>query len=84
MDNAGILAFGDAHEVSIKVETHNHPSALRPFGGANTGVGGVVRDVLGVSKALPITNTNVLCWAADPARSRAFARCAATDAWPRA
>lgn len=61
VDNAGILAFGDAHEVSIKVETHNHPSALEPFGGANTGVGGVVRDVLGVS-ALPIANTDVLCF----------------------
>ncbi|KPV48451.1 phosphoribosylformylglycinamidine synthase, partial [Kouleothrix aurantiaca] len=61
VDNAGILAFGENHEVSIKVETHNHPSALEPFGGANTGVGGVVRDVLGVS-ALPIANTDVLCF----------------------
>jgi phosphoribosylformylglycinamidine synthase len=61
VDNAGIVAFGDAHEISIKVETHNHPSALEPFGGANTGVGGVVRDVLGVS-ALPIANTDVLCF----------------------
>jgi phosphoribosylformylglycinamidine synthase subunit PurSL len=61
VDNAGIVAFGDTHEVSIKVETHNHPSALEPFGGANTGVGGVIRDVLGVS-ALPIANTDVLCF----------------------
>ena len=61
VDNAGIIAFGEAHEVSIKVETHNHPSALEPFGGANTGVGGVVRDVMGVS-AQPIANTNVLCF----------------------
>ncbi|MBC8161976.1 MAG: phosphoribosylformylglycinamidine synthase subunit PurL [Roseiflexaceae bacterium] len=61
VDNAGIIAFGEAHELSIKVETHNHPSALEPFGGANTGVGGVVRDVLGVS-AQPIANTNVLCF----------------------
>ncbi|MFQ5421948.1 MAG: AIR synthase-related protein, partial [Anaerolineae bacterium] len=45
----------------FKVETHNHPSALEPFGGANTGVGGVVRDVLGVS-ARPIANTDVLCF----------------------
>ena len=45
----------------IKVETHNHPSALEPFGGANTGVGGVVRDVIGVS-ARPIANTDVLCF----------------------
>jgi phosphoribosylformylglycinamidine synthase II len=61
VDNAGILAFGEAHEVSFKVETHNHPSALEPFGGANTGVGGVIRDVLGVS-ARPIANTDVLCF----------------------
>lgn len=61
VDNAGIIAFTDDYEVSFKVETHNHPSALEPFGGANTGVGGVIRDVLGVS-ALPIANTDVLCF----------------------
>jgi phosphoribosylformylglycinamidine synthase subunit PurSL len=61
VDNAGIIAFTDEYEVSIKVETHNHPSALEPFGGANTGVGGVIRDVLGVS-ARPIANTDVLCF----------------------
>jgi phosphoribosylformylglycinamidine synthase subunit PurSL len=60
-DNAGIIAFDRDHEISFKVETHNHPSALEPFGGANTGVGGVVRDVLGVS-AEPIANTDVLCF----------------------
>jgi phosphoribosylformylglycinamidine (FGAM) synthase PurS component len=43
VDNAGIVDFDDETEVSFKVETHNHPSALEPFGGANTGVGGVVR-----------------------------------------
>jgi phosphoribosylformylglycinamidine synthase len=61
VDNAGILDFDDEHEISIKVETHNHPSAIEPFGGANTGVGGVVRDVLGVS-AKPIAATDVLCF----------------------
>lgn len=61
VDNAGILAFDDHHEVSFKVETHNHPSAIEPFGGANTGVGGVIRDVLGVS-ARPIAATDVLCF----------------------
>ncbi|MDW8214265.1 MAG: phosphoribosylformylglycinamidine synthase subunit PurL [Roseiflexaceae bacterium] len=61
VDNAGIVAFDDHFEISFKVETHNHPSALEPFGGANTGVGGVVRDVLGVS-AQPIANTDVLCF----------------------
>jgi phosphoribosylformylglycinamidine synthase subunit PurSL len=67
-DNAGVIAFDRGHEISFKVETHNHPSALEPFGGANTGVGGVVRDVLGVS-AEPIANTDVLCFGpldADP------------------
>ena len=61
VDNAGIIAFGDDDALSFKVETHNHPSALEPFGGANTGVGGVVRDVLGVS-GQPIANLDVLCF----------------------
>ncbi|MCC6315616.1 MAG: phosphoribosylformylglycinamidine synthase subunit PurL, partial [Thermomicrobiales bacterium] len=60
-DNAGVIAFDTDRDVSFKVETHNHPSAIEPFGGANTGVGGVVRDVLGVS-AEPIANTDVLCF----------------------
>lgn len=61
VDNAGIVAFDDTTDVAIKVETHNHPSALEPFGGANTGVGGVVRDVIGVS-ARPVACTDVLCF----------------------
>ena len=61
VDNAGIFAFDDRLDLAVKVETHNHPSALEPFGGANTGVGGVVRDILGVS-ARPIACTDVLCF----------------------
>jgi phosphoribosylformylglycinamidine synthase subunit PurSL len=61
VDNAGIIDFDDEYEISFKVETHNHPSAVEPFGGANTGVGGVIRDVLGVS-AKPIAATDVLCF----------------------
>ena len=61
VDNAGIVAFDDAVDLAIKAETHNHPSAVEPFGGANTGVGGVLRDVLGVS-ARPIASTDVLCF----------------------
>lgn len=61
VDNAGVIAFNDRWDLAFKVETHNHPSALEPFGGANTGVGGVVRDILGVS-ARPIANTDVLCF----------------------
>src|ERR1051325_2211447 len=49
VDNAGIVDFDDEFEISFKVETHNHPSAVEPFGGANTGVGGVIRDILGDS-----------------------------------
>ncbi len=61
VDNAGILEFDDEYEMSFKVETHNHPSAIEPFGGANTGVGGVIRDIMGVS-ARPIAATDVLCF----------------------
>ena len=61
VDNAGIINFDNEFEISFKVETHNHPSAIEPFGGANTGVGGVIRDVLGVS-AKPIANTDILCF----------------------
>ncbi len=61
VDNAGIIAFDDNWDLSFKVETHNHPSALEPFGGANTGVGGVIRDIMGVS-ARPIAITDVLCF----------------------
>lgn len=61
VDNAGIVAFDDAFDVAIKVETHNRPSALEPFGGAATGVGGVIRDIMGVS-ARPIAALDVLCF----------------------
>ena len=61
VDNAGIIEFDGDNEISFKVETHNHPSAIEPFGGANTGVGGVIRDVIGVS-AKPIAATDVLCF----------------------
>ncbi len=60
-DNAGIVDFGDGYAVAAKVETHNHPSAIEPFGGAATGVGGVIRDILGVWGE-PIANTDVLCF----------------------
>ncbi|MHB8566691.1 MAG: phosphoribosylformylglycinamidine synthase subunit PurL [Nitrososphaerales archaeon] len=60
-DNAGIVKFEETFSIAAKVETHNHPSAIDPFGGAATGVGGVVRDILGVW-ADPIANTDVLCF----------------------
>ncbi|MBT7347025.1 phosphoribosylformylglycinamidine synthase subunit PurL [Candidatus Bathyarchaeota archaeon] len=60
-DNAGLVDFTDDVTIAIKVETHNHPSAIEPFGGAATGLGGVIRDILGVW-ANPIANTDVLCF----------------------
>ncbi|MBN2334965.1 phosphoribosylformylglycinamidine synthase subunit PurL [Candidatus Bathyarchaeota archaeon] len=60
-DNAGIVDLTDNIGVAVKVETHNHPSAIEPFGGAATGLGGVIRDILGVW-ADPIANTDVLCF----------------------
>lgn len=61
VDNAGIIDFDDEVQISFKVETHNHPSAIEPFGGANTGLGGVIRDILGVS-AKPIAATDIFCF----------------------
>lgn len=63
-DNAGIVRFDDDYNVAFKVETHNRPSALEPYGGANTGIGGVIRDTLGTGMgAKPICNTDVFCFA---------------------
>lgn len=63
-DNAGVVTFDAAQHVCMKVETHNHPSALEPYGGANTGLGGVIRDPMGTGLgARPICNTDVFCFA---------------------
>jgi len=63
-DNAGIVKFDDKQNVCIKVETHNHPSAIEPYGGANTGLGGVIRDPLGTGLgARPVCSTDVFCFA---------------------
>ncbi len=62
-DNAGIIRFDDFYNICFKVETHNHPSAIEPYGGANTGVGGVIRDVMGTGLGgKPILNTDVFCF----------------------
>ncbi len=62
-DNAGIISFNEKFDLAFKVETHNHPSALDPYGGANTGIGGVIRDVLGAGLgAKPVANTDVFCF----------------------
>ncbi|MCX7703091.1 MAG: phosphoribosylformylglycinamidine synthase subunit PurL [Planctomycetota bacterium] len=63
-DNAGIIEFDEKYNLCFKVETHNHPSAIEPYGGAATGIGGVIRDPLGTGLgAEPIANTDVFCFA---------------------
>jgi phosphoribosylformylglycinamidine synthase len=63
-DNAGVVRFDERYHVCFKVETHNHPSAIEPYGGANTGLGGVIRDPLGTGLgARPVCNTDVFCFA---------------------
>jgi len=59
--NAGIVSYTPGVTLAIKAETHNHPSAIEPFGGANTGVGGVIRDVMGTAHD-PIAVTDILCF----------------------
>ncbi len=44
-ENAGVLDVGDGWAVAFKIESHNHPSAVEPFQGAATGVGGIIRDI---------------------------------------
>lgn len=66
VDNAGVIAFDDDNAVCFKVETHNHPSAIEPYGGAATGIGGCIRDVIGTGLAArPIASTDIFC-VADP------------------
>jgi phosphoribosylformylglycinamidine synthase II len=63
-DNAGIVRFDKKQDVCVKVETHNSPSALDPYGGALTGILGVNRDILGCGQgSRPIANTDVFCFA---------------------
>jgi phosphoribosylformylglycinamidine synthase len=64
VDNAGVVRWDENWGVCFKVETHNSPSALEPYGGALTGILGVNRDILGTGLgARPICNTDVFCFA---------------------
>ncbi len=63
-DNAGVVKFDDDFHICFKVETHNRPSAIEPYGGANTGLGGVIRDVIGTALGgKPVCNTDIFCFA---------------------
>lgn len=63
-DNAGVIDFDGERGAVFKVETHNHPSAIEPYGGAGTGIGGCIRDPLGTGLgAKPVMNTDVFCFA---------------------
>ncbi|MGC8624192.1 MAG: phosphoribosylformylglycinamidine synthase subunit PurL [Phycisphaerae bacterium] len=65
-DNAGVIALDDQWAVCMKVETHNRPSAIEPYGGAATGIGGCIRDVMATGGgAKPIAGTDIFCFA-DP------------------
>ncbi|MCS7250139.1 MAG: phosphoribosylformylglycinamidine synthase subunit PurL [candidate division WOR-3 bacterium] len=62
-DNSGVIEFDENYGISFKVETHNHPSAIEPYGGAATGIGGVIRDCLGTGLgSKPILNTDIFCF----------------------
>ena len=62
-DNAGFIEVDPGLAVCLKVETHNHPSAIEPYAGANTGLGGVIRDILGAGKgAKPVASLDVFCF----------------------
>jgi phosphoribosylformylglycinamidine synthase len=62
-DNSGIVRFDKDFNICFKVETHNHPSSLEPYGGASTGIGGVIRDILGTGRsAKPFASIDVFCF----------------------
>ena len=64
VDNAGVIKFNDEHNLVFKVETHNSPSALDPYGGALTGIVGVNRDPFGTGLGSKlIFNTDIFCFA---------------------
>ncbi len=70
LENAGIIDIGDGLGIAMKMESHNHPSAVEPFQGAATGVGGILRDIFTMG-ARPIASMNSLRFGSlDDARNR--------------
>ncbi|MHB8458984.1 MAG: phosphoribosylformylglycinamidine synthase subunit PurL [Candidatus Limnocylindrales bacterium] len=67
-DNAGVVDIGDGMGVAFKIESHNHPSAVEPYQGAATGVGGILRDIFTMG-ARPIAVLDALRFG-DPAEAR--------------
>jgi phosphoribosylformylglycinamidine synthase len=67
-ENAGVIAIGDGLAVAFKIESHNHPSAVEPYQGAATGVGGILRDIFTMG-ARPIATLDALRFG-DPADPR--------------
>ncbi len=69
-ENAGLIDIGDGYAVAFKIESHNHPSAVEPYQGAATGVGGIMRDIFTMG-ARPIASLNSLRFGSlDDARTR--------------
>src|SRR5688500_12037824 len=66
-ENAGVIDLGDGEAVCFKVESHNHPSAVEPFQGAATGVGGILRDIIAMG-ARPVALLDGLRFAPDDPR----------------
>ncbi|MEA5580887.1 phosphoribosylformylglycinamidine synthase subunit PurL [Nodularia harveyana UHCC-0300] len=72
-ENAGVVDIGDGRQLAFKIESHNHPSAVEPFQGAGTGVGGILRDIFTMG-ARPIALLNSLRFGSldDPKTQRLF------------
>ncbi len=71
--DAGVLDIGDGYVLTVHIESHNHPSAVEPFGGAATGVGGVIRDIMSMGTR-PIAVLNALRFAPITGKSKAVAK----------
>ncbi|MBO7205767.1 MAG: phosphoribosylformylglycinamidine synthase II, partial [Candidatus Methanomethylophilaceae archaeon] len=59
--DAGVMVFDDDYGYALRIESHNHPSAIEPYGGAATGIGGILRDVICMG-AQPIGLVDPLCF----------------------